>query len=113
MPLSVKVAGMNIPIHFRKRSQDNLIGEALGYYDEGESIIVVRKNLSREQQQHTLWHEIVHTAEAACGLDLEEDTVERMARMTYSIIRDNPEIIAWVCGMEFVDETAPQETAKE
>jgi hypothetical protein len=98
--MSVRVAGIDIPIHFRKRKNDAAMAEALGYYDDGEMIIVLRKDVAREQQQHVLWHEIFHACENAAHLELDEDTVERMARMTYAVIRENPDVIAWVTGKE-------------
>ena len=49
-----------------------------------------------QMKRDTVWHEILHGVEAELDLKLKEKQVRQIASMQVAIMRDNPEVIAYL-----------------
>ena len=57
-----------------------------------EATVRVSADQPEDAQYESLLHETVHACEIAAGFKLPEDTVERLARALFAILRDNPSL---------------------
>lgn len=63
--------------------------ECYGAIDFDKQIIEMRQNNSKEQEEATLIHEVLHGVSDMSHLDFSEDTVTRLAEALYTVATDN------------------------
>jgi hypothetical protein len=70
----------------------DLLGQCLS----SQVKVQVRSDMPESRQQAILWHELVHAVHSDAGIDLSEDQVRALAAGTFAILRDNPELVAFL-----------------
>lgn len=78
---SIIVLGKRYTIH---RQPDYLMFDKIGWCDRNNSIIVLNKSVSQEQQAEKLIHEVIHAIDDELSLGLDEEQVARLAVGLYS-----------------------------
>ena len=66
--------------------------ELMGQIDFDRQIITLRDSNTKEQNESTLIHEILHGIGNMYGINLDEETVTRLADAIYTIVKDNPSL---------------------
>ena len=74
-----------------------------GQCNPAGGVILVADWQPEPMQRETLVHEVLHACEIAAGLELPEDTVQRLGRGLFAILRDNPPLFAPVPGWKCPD----------
>jgi hypothetical protein len=69
--------------------QNNHVGEA----DYGKCVIWLREGQAPEQEADTLLHEIIHAADYAVHIGLEEQQVHALAGVLFAVFKDNPGLV--------------------
>lgn len=73
------------PSQVLKTESDECYGEI--NYDE--LVINIRATDKEEQQEATLIHEVLHGVSEMYGLEMNEETVTRLANALYTVLKDN------------------------
>ena len=81
-----------------------------GLYDEDEQTVSLLNGRPHQATRITLLHEISHIIEEHAGLDLKEKTIDSMGRSIFSLIVNNPELIAWIQERKQIRRFRPVET---
>lgn len=97
LPRVIRVCGHRVTVEI---GTDKLPPDQAGGYIEHEQRIDVDAALGPDAARETVWHELTHCAEIAAGLDLQEHEIHAIARIQYQIMRDNPALVAWICGQQ-------------
>ncbi len=88
MITGIKVAGSIYQIkQSPELEQEGLLGEV----NFNNQQIRINPNYSKEVQELTLLHEIVHVVNYTYNVGLEEEQVDRLSRGLYATIKENPE----------------------
>jgi len=82
LPTSVKVGGLIYKIEFVPANQLN---NDLGETDFNKGLIRINKEIVREQQEASLYHEIIHCV----NTQLTEEQVDYLSLSLYQIYKDN------------------------
>lgn len=69
-----------------------------GQCNPAGGVILVADWQPEPMQRETLVHEVVHACEIAAGLELPEDTVRRLGRGLFALLRENPHLFGPVPG---------------
>jgi hypothetical protein len=56
------------------------------------SVITINADITEEQKQQTLLHEIMHVISNELALELEEAQVQRLANGFYNVLKSNPHL---------------------
>ncbi len=67
----------------------------LGLADH-DSLKITLTMKSVEVAKKTLLHELIHVAENAAKMELEEEDVERLENMLWAIFKDNPKLARFI-----------------
>jgi hypothetical protein len=92
-PHRIKVLGKPFEI---KWLSAELSPELLGECDSDGQVIMVREGQPLEQEQDTLWHELIHAVDEAMDSRLKESQVKRLATGLLAVIKDNPSLIQYL-----------------
>ena len=99
LPKEIKVLGLDYEI---KEYEDNLTVKDAGFTHVHGNLISITTGMKPKQQACTLLHEVLHAVFAEMGMhnspikDGEEYIVECFSNGLIQIIRDNPELIAFL-----------------
>lgn len=55
----------------------------------GKQVIRIKKNMSIDYAKEVLLHEIIHGVFQFCGLENDENTVNRLSQALYQVLKDN------------------------
>lgn len=91
---SVKVASHNLRVRFM---ESILWGDRVGTLRSAEQSILVSADAQDQAQKSTVMHELVHFIGDVYGLDLSEQTEATLASAFFSLIRENDELVTWMC----------------
>lgn len=80
IPRKIKVGGSWYNVDMSKE----LDGQC-GRCDLTEQTIYISKELTRDQKEVTLWHEIIH----AINICIHDQSVEFLAQSLYQVLKDN------------------------
>ncbi len=105
-PTSLKIG----PYDYTIETIDNLndkVGQLFGQHDPETNTIRINGSITNEQiKAETLWHEILHAiwnvfhiGSYRIGEDAEEFVVANLATGTMMVLRDNPELRKYLCGI--------------
>lgn len=98
---TVSVLGYEFTVAQAPPGSNGLVNEGRsGFCDHHGGAIVVSDHLGPDRKAETVLHEIVHAAEDAVAAGLDEDQVNRIARVLYAVCRDNP---SYMRGLLFPD----------
>lgn len=94
IPSSVRIVGTDYPITMESRLNN---GEKLayGHIDYEQSQMQINPDYSRQQQEETFLHEVIH---GICDklkiktVNDDEDVVDGLATGLYAFIKDNPDV---------------------
>ena len=86
-PSRIKVVGKNYAIEILDRVDED---DSLGYSDETNQKVLLKRAQHFEALKDTLLHEVVHAIDHAIGLDLREEQVRGLAGGILQVLRDNP-----------------------
>lgn len=75
-----------------KRREEMFGHEGIVQHKTGE--ILIADDLGPECSAETMLHEIIHCIEYATNLNLEENEVWCISRGIYTVLRDNPQLVA-------------------
>lgn len=100
-PTSIKVG----PFHYRVVEDADLVGrDRCGEIRYGTLTIALSPNTAPDRQAETLLHEVLH-AVWEIGLDVvsepkhnTETVIERLSPHLLSVLRDNPDLVAYLVG---------------
>lgn len=96
IPEKIRIAGVDHEVRYEERL-NNGTTLAYGHIDYDKALIRLAPNLQSEQgEQQTLLHEILHGIAKHFDLEIEsdEDTIDKLARGLYMVIKDNPEMFS-------------------
>lgn len=93
IPKSVKILYKNYEIEKREELHDGA-EELYGQIQYLEERILLRADVSEEQQKATLCHEMLHGLDEMYSIGLKEKQIEKLGNALYMLIRDNPELFA-------------------
>lgn len=100
-PVSFKVNGRTISLSFK--APEKMPGTA-GMFNSQKSSIVIAKGQDQQELQdtvlHELFHALLHTQGREYGGEEEELYVRALATGTIGLLRDNPELVSWLSGIE-------------
>lgn len=99
MPEEIMLSALTIQVERVKdlKAEDGSKCEGLADTDEG-TISVESAIRGHDRLRLTLLHELAHFIENHAGATLKEAQIDSMARSLLSLIRDNPELMAWVAA---------------
>jgi hypothetical protein len=92
-PEKIKILGKPFTI---KWLDEDLSPDLVGECDTDKQIISVRSGQPIEQEQDTLWHELIHAVDEAMDSGLKETQVKRLATGLLAVIKDNPRLISYL-----------------
>lgn len=69
-----------------------------GEYDSVKSQIVICSSLKPDEAKATVVHEILHDLSNIVHAELDETQVTGLATVLFGVIRDNPQLIAWLAN---------------
>ena len=101
-PSKVKIMGRWFKINYVYGPTDpELTQYNAGHINCSQGLIKVDSRLGLDEMKITVWHELTHGAdiESADGdtsLILREDQIGRVARAQFTVMRDNPKLVAWM-----------------
>ena len=79
-----------------KIDNDELNGEC----DHDKCLIQVSLEQHPEMVKSTLLHESIHAAAHGIDWKIREGTVVKIEKMMFGLLRDNPELVAWILEKE-------------
>lgn len=106
-PNNIKIGWKNYEVRSAEETL-NSGRELYGQIDYQGCVITLRQANTPEQNACTLIHETLHGIADMYGIDLEEETVERLANALYTVWCDNEETVKACMGMQ----TLRQKTMK-
>jgi hypothetical protein len=87
----VKIGGQTYDIKLLPQcTTENRMCDGQILYDKG--IVELRNDLQGEYKEYVFTHEIIHGIFEFCGLEQDENMVDRIARALHMVIKDNPDI---------------------
>lgn len=95
LPSTVRVLGLTVKV-----SEAELEGAHGTYQDKDEHTIQLDKRGTGETKAAALLHELIHVVDVELRLGLKEKTVARLAAGLFQTLRDNPELVTFLCGGE-------------
>jgi len=102
IPDRVKVLGHEIDVEvvpvdeIMDGDHPELDPEDQGCYIEREQMIFLRSDMGPDAERETLLHEVCHALESGLGMGLSENANNRLARGLLLLIRENPELMAFL-----------------
>lgn len=83
------------------RAEEHALNDKLrGWTDHQKLLIGVDPKLALGMQRQTLWHEVKHAVADLPSSDnvkrTEEEWISRTAQMEVAVLRDNPELVAFL-----------------
>jgi hypothetical protein len=106
-PKSIKVSAFRYQVFFDRAelatAQKESETSCLGAVNHDELRIVVDPKLPHDQQADTLLHEVEHAIFHAVGIHAkdkltEHDVIERTNTLRLAVLRENPELVAFLMG---------------
>ena len=94
-PTRLRVMGEDWKIDWDRGEELNAaihIGETNEYLRE----VWIMPSDRGSRDAETLVHEMIHVAEQAQSIGLDEDTIKRLARSWTQLMRDNPDVIHYI-----------------
>ena len=70
--------------------------DAQGHCDYLKHKIAIRNGLAPNEERSTVLHEALHCISHAMGLHFSESVIERLENGIFSVLRDNPEFVAYL-----------------
>jgi hypothetical protein len=102
MPSSVRIGPLDYKITPMEPMEGTKFGN-FGWFHSYSQTISYRNDVAEQQKAHILMHEMLHgiwyTADLADegeSRDVEESYVTKLAQPLCDLIRNNPEVIAWI-----------------
>lgn len=97
LPDEVRLNGVTISIERVKDLKDEEGDPANGLASIDELTIELSSGIrGHDTLRFILLHEVAHFMEDHAGLKLKESQIDSIARSVLSLVRDNPELIAWL-----------------
>lgn len=104
VPLAVKVLHREFTVEFDNLHLDN--AEADGLTSGQQSRIILRDDIQSDLQREVILHEVLHAIFYATGVELtqvdmdhvEERAVATLAGGLVSVLRENPDLVAFLLG---------------
>jgi len=92
-PASVLVLSCPVEI----KASDTLRDEdTCGQYNKKETVCRYDPAMAPQMQRRTVLHELLHTIEHLQALKLKEREVVALETGLFSLLKDNPELVAWL-----------------
>lgn len=87
----VKVGGINYQVELvdLTTQRDEELGMQLGYCHYHKDLIEVNSKISKQRQEQTLVHEMMHAIYEEAGVQQDEDNVDVLAKVLYQVLKDN------------------------
>jgi|SRR3990172_3263931 len=95
-PQTLRIGGVEYKILYPLEIKGKLMGEC----DHDKSLILISQDQSQVMIQSTLLHEAIHTSAHHIDWKPREDTVRKIEKMIFALIRDNPEFVKWLLEKE-------------
>jgi hypothetical protein len=100
IPEVIRVLGHSFDVRPMAESLSRDI-EVIGDYDRTRLVIRVADCLAPSKAAETLLHEVIHACTDAAGLmdapgRTDEDVVNPLSRVLFSVIQDNPALVAYL-----------------
>ena len=111
-PTSIKLNGLTFAVERVKDLQDEGGTKCAGLFDSNEQTIEIDTGIrSHDKVRFVMCHEITHAIEEHAGVTLKDPVqVDAFARGFYSLICDNPDLIAWLREPKPVRRKSTEET---
>lgn len=93
IPDVVVVSGRRIRLASEKAETNTA---CRGVYVGHKNLIVLDASCAPDELRAVVVHEIMHDVDQVCGVGLSEQSVASMASVLFQVIRDNPDLIAWL-----------------
>jgi len=97
LPDELTLSGLTYAIERVKDLKHNDGEKCNGLCDTDEQTVSIDSGIrGHESKRITLLHEISHLIEHHAGLSLKESQIDAVGRSVYSLIVDNPDLMAWI-----------------
>jgi hypothetical protein len=95
-PRVIKLLGSDIKIELQENVKVDG-SEAMGTYDQEQSLILIKDNMSISSTRDTVMHEVLHAILQHYEVDSEK-TVRILTPAIISVLRDNPALVTFITG---------------
>ncbi len=86
IPKKLNICGFKYTVEIREIDDSNLYGQ---HNLSRCKILIANDVVSKQKQEHTLIHEILHAVDVAVGADLKEKQVTVLSRGLYQVLAEN------------------------
>lgn len=86
IPKKLNICGFEYTIEIREIDDANLYGQ---HCLTKLRILIANDVKSKQKQEHTLLHEILHAIDVAVGTNLTEEKVGALSRALYQVLKEN------------------------
>lgn len=93
-PSTVRIAGLDFAVAIE--TSEDFTDEMFGQIDHRRRLIRLSDRVTPEQHRATLLHEILHGVDTACDTELTEHQVSALSRGLFAVLRDNPDVAAYL-----------------
>jgi len=92
VPSRIRILGFTFAVTQEDAHDFNHAGEI----DHIRQRIRIKPNRAPDETRETLLHEVIHGIAYASAVDLSERKVRALTRALYSVLRDNPDLVAYL-----------------
>jgi Zn-dependent peptidase ImmA (M78 family) len=94
-PERVRVLGKQFQIKFHPEGSEEMEGN-LGMCSYDKQIVYVEEGMPLENEQSTVFHELIHAVEEMMQLGLSEEHVKGLEVGLFALLRDNPSFVKYL-----------------
>lgn len=91
IPRKVNIGGIIYDVKIISGKANNALQQTtnLGNINSEKCLITIEKDVNKQTQEQTFFHEIMHGIEWHFKLDISEENIDRIATGFYQVLREN------------------------
>ncbi len=86
IPKKLNICGFEYTVEIREIDDSNLYGQ---HCLTKLRILIANDVESKQKQEHTLIHEVLHAIDIAVGTNLKEEKIAALSRALYQVLKEN------------------------